>query len=63
MERPITIYNPRAIEMQRRQARWLKTSQERFMRREEGKLDRLAAAQAKRDRKNAKRARDAAVAR
>jgi hypothetical protein len=57
MEQPSTIYSPRAIELQRQQARWLQTSRERFMRREEGKLDRLAAAQAKRDRKNAKRAR------
>ena len=51
-----TIYDPRAIQDARDRARWAKTSMERHERRMNGAAERITAAQAKRDRKNAKRA-------
>ena len=54
-----TAYDPIAIAHQRRLARMAQVSMARFQRREDGKVERLARAQAKRDRRNAKRAAEA----
>ena len=56
MQETKTLYDPRAIQEARDRARWAKTSMERYERRISGAAERISAAQAKRDRKNAKRA-------
>jgi hypothetical protein len=56
MQETNAVYDPRAIQAARDRARWAKTSMERYERRINGAAERISAAQAKRDRKNAKRA-------
>jgi hypothetical protein len=51
-----TPYDPRAIQAARDRDRWARTSMARYERRVAGAPTKLAAAQAKRDRKAAKRA-------
>jgi hypothetical protein len=51
-----TVYDPRAIQEARDRARWAQTSMARYERRLYGAAERITAAQAKRDQKNAKRA-------
>jgi hypothetical protein len=56
MQETKAVYDPRAIQEARDRARGAQTSMARYERRMNGAGERISAAPAKRDRKNAKRA-------